>query len=117
MGQTALLILTSSSGYVDELIERQGIDSKLTVFAIVFALGTSFCMVNFIDSVPFWIGIHTTVLLSLTAKRWQKHCAKHVGVKNLESVERLGAINVLCNDKTVTSTANIMTVQHACYYD
>ena len=47
MGQTALLILASGSGYVDELIERQGKDLKLTVFAIVF------CMVNFIDNVPF----------------------------------------------------------------
>ena len=53
----------------------------------------------------------------MTAKKWQKHCAKHVRVKHLESVEGLGAIGVLCNNKTGTLTANIMTVQHVCYYD
>ena len=76
---------------------------------------------NFIDSVSFWIGIQAAILSSLTAQKRQTNCAIHVGVNNLESVERLGAIGILCNNKVGTLTTNIMTVQcylshHVCDY-
>ena len=82
----------------------------LTVFAIFLTLGTSFFIMKFIDRVPFWI-----VVLSSTTKKWQKNDARHVGLKNLESIERLGTIHALRNNETDTSTTNIKTVQHVCY--
>lgn len=44
IGQTALL--ASSSDHDDEPIGRQSKDSMLTVFAIVFAFGIRFFVVN-----------------------------------------------------------------------
>lgn len=43
--------------------------------------------------------------------------AKKVRIKNLQSVERLGTIDDLCNKETGTLTTSIMTVQHWCDYD
>ena len=53
-----------------------------------------------------------TVSLAITA---QKMLKRNVMVKNLQSVETLGAITCICSDKTGTLTKNKMTVVHVFY--
>ena len=50
-----------------------------------------------------------TISLTLTAK---KMLAIGVLVRNLEIIETLGAVNVICSDKTGTLTCNRITVSH-----
>ena len=53
-----------------------------------------------------------TVSLAITAK---KMLSNNIMVKNLQSVETLGAITCICSDKTGTLTKNKMTVVHVFY--
>lgn len=53
-----------------------------------------------------------TVTLALTA---HKLFLKNVMVKNMKSIETLGAITCICSDKTGTLTQNRMTVVHLWY--
>ena len=53
-----------------------------------------------------------TVSLAITAKKMLNY---NIMVKNLQSVETLGAITCICSDKTGTLTKNKMTVVHVFY--
>eukprot|EP00919_Chromeraceae_sp_WS-2016_P036271 GHVR01086104.1.p1 GENE.GHVR01086104.1~~GHVR01086104.1.p1 ORF type:complete len:461 (+),score=101.22 GHVR01086104.1:778-2160(+) len=65
-----------------------------------------------VANVPEGLLVTVTVALTLTAKNM---AVKNVLVKNVETVETLGAVTVICSDKTGTLTQNRMTVRHAIY--
>ena len=72
----------------------------------IFALGI------IVANVPEGLMSTVTISLAITA---QKMLKKNVLVKNLQSVETLGAITCICSDKTGTLTQNKMTVVHLWY--
>lgn len=99
----------------------------INIMAIVaFTLGITFFILAFfngytwIEAIVFMIGIvvanvpegllpQMTVALTLTAQRMLK---LGVLVSNLEIIETLGAVDIICSDKTGTLTCNRMTVSH-----
>ena len=99
------------------------------ISGIALGIGITFLIISLamgydaIDSVVFMIGIivanvpegllaTVTVALTITAL----HMAdKYVLVKNVETVETLGAVTAIASDKTGTLTQNRMTVVHAVY--
>ena len=93
------------------------------LLGIIFFILSMFNGFTWIQSVAFAIGIivanvpegllsQLVVTLALTAKNLQK---VDVLVSNLEIIETLGAITVICSDKTGTLTCNRMTVSHVVY--
>ena len=97
-----------------------GIAITIGIIFLILALVRGY---NAIEAVVFMIGIivanvpegllpQMTVALTLTAKKMQK---KNVVVTNLEIIETLGAVSVICSDKTGTLTCNRMTVSHLSY--
>ena len=72
----------------------------------IFALGI------IVANCPEGLLSTVTVSLAITAK---KMLTKNIMVKNLQSVETLGAITCICSDKTGTLTKNKMTVVHVFY--
>jgi len=64
--------------------------------------------------VPEGLPIAVTTTLTIIARTMKKSM---VLCKSLSVVETLGAINVLCSDKTGTLTKNQMSVTTACIYD
>ncbi|XP_050685927.1 sodium/potassium-transporting ATPase subunit alpha-like isoform X2 [Eriocheir sinensis] len=71
--------------------------------AFVFLVGI------FVANIPEGLLVTVAVCLSLAAKRMAlENCL----IKNLEAVETLGSISVICTDKTGTLTQNRMTVAH-----
>eukprot|EP00331_Platyophrya_macrostoma_P012587 CAMPEP_0176430802 /NCGR_PEP_ID=MMETSP0127-20121128/14454_1 /TAXON_ID=938130 /ORGANISM="Platyophrya macrostoma, Strain WH" /LENGTH=1107 /DNA_ID=CAMNT_0017812729 /DNA_START=26 /DNA_END=3349 /DNA_ORIENTATION=+ len=71
--------------------------------AIVYVIGVV------IANVPEGLLPQITVALTLTAKRMLE---RGVLVSNMEIIETLGAVTVICSDKTGTITCNRMTVSH-----
>lgn len=57
-------------------------------------------------SIPAGLAIVTTLTLAITMRRLEK---KGIHITRLSSAERLGAVNVICTDKTGTLTENEMT--------
>lgn len=74
--------------------------------AIVYVIGVV------IANVPEGLLPQITVCLTLTAKRMLE---RGVLVSNMEIIETLGAVTVICSDKTGTITCNRMTVSHLYY--
>ncbi len=94
-----------------------------SVLGISFFIGALTNGYTIIESIVFLIGIvvsnvpegllpELTVALTLTAKRMLKN---NVLVNNLEIIETLGAVTVICSDKTGTLTCNRMSVSHLVY--
>jgi magnesium-transporting ATPase (P-type) len=94
-----------------------------SVLGISFFIGALTNGYTIIESIVFLIGIvvsnvpegllpELTVALTLTAKRMLKN---DVLVNNLEIIETLGAVTVICSDKTGTLTCNRMSVSHLVY--
>lgn len=113
----------------DTLMKHE-IHRLIHIMAIVaFTLGITFFILAFfngytwIEAVIFMIGIvvanvpegllpQMTVALTLTAQRM---LTLGVLVTNLEIIETLGAVDIICSDKTGTLTCNRMTVSHVVY--
>lgn len=109
---------------------KHEIHRLIKIMAIVaFTLGIAFFILalfngyTWIEAVIFMIGIvvanvpegllpQLTVALTLTAQRMLK---LGVLVSNLEIIETLGAVDIICSDKTGTLTCNRMTVSHVVY--
>ena len=102
----------------------------ICIMAIVaFTLGIAFFVLalfngyTWIEAIVFMIGIvvanvpegllpQITVALTLTSQRMLK---LGVLVSNLDIIETLGAVDIICSDKTGTLTCNRMTVSHVVY--
>ena len=113
-----------------ETLMKHEVHRLIKIMAIVaFSLGIAFFILallngyNWIEAIVFMIGIvvanvpegllpQMTVALTLTAQRM---LAKKVLVSNLEIIETLGAVDVICSDKTGTLTCNRMSVSHVVY--
>jgi sodium/potassium-transporting ATPase subunit alpha len=120
---------TTSVEHPDTLMKRQIRRLIFILGAFAIALGVLFLILSllsgytWIESVLFLISIivanvpegllpQLTVALSITAKRLQH---RGVLVSNLEIIETLGAVTVICSDKTGTLTCNRMTATHVVY--
>ncbi len=77
---------------------------QLLLFSIALSLGLT----------PEALPAVTTFALSQGALLLAKH---NVVVKRLSAIEDLGAITILCTDKTGTLTENKMSVEHVAYAD
>ncbi|RYD77759.1 MAG: hypothetical protein EOP84_15150, partial [Verrucomicrobiaceae bacterium] len=113
-----------------ETLMKHEIHRLINIMAVVaFSLGISFFILalfngyTWIEAIVFMIGIvvanvpegllpQMTVALTLTAQRMLK---LGVLVSNLEIIETLGAVDIICSDKTGTLTCNRMTVSHVVY--
>ena len=127
MGKIANLASDAGSG---ETTLQKEIDRFIKLIAcIAVGLGVFFFILgvimgyNIITNFIFALGIvvancpegllsTVTVSLAITA---QKMLSNNIMVKNLQSVETLGAITCICSDKTGTLTKNKMTVVHVFY--
>jgi sodium/potassium-transporting ATPase subunit alpha len=113
----------------DTLMKHE-IHRLINIMAVVaFTLGIAFFILAFlngytwIEALVFMIGIvvanvpegllpQMTVALTLTAQRMLE---LGVLVSNLEIIETLGAVDIICSDKTGTLTCNRMSVSHVAY--
>lgn len=69
----------------------------------------AFCIGIIVANVPEGLLSQLVVSLAIVAKKLKK---KNVLVTNLEIIETLGAVTIICSDKTGTLTCNRMTVAH-----
>ena len=91
-----------------KLLNRSILNLKL----LLVSLGRSTNKYVFLFLLSQGLVATVAVSLSLTAK---KMASRNVNVKDLESIETLGATSAICSDKTGTLTQNIMTVSHVFY--
>lgn len=73
--------------------------SKMLIFAVALTVST----------IPNSLPIIVTVSLSMGTKRLAK---KNMLIKKLPAAESLGAVTIICSDKTGTITKNQMTITH-----
>lgn len=67
-----------------------------------------------VAAIPEALGSIVTIVLSMST---QKMVKENAIIKNLNSVESLGCVSVICSDKTGTLTQNKMTPQTIYFYD
>ncbi|AOY74518.1 cation-translocating P-type ATPase [Clostridium formicaceticum] len=83
-------------------------------FAQVLMMGVTF----FLGAIPEGLPITVTTCMVLSVRRMAK---KNAVVRHLKAVENLGAVDVVCCDKTGTLTLNEMTVRKiytdGCFYN
>ena len=121
--------LASDAGNSETTLQREINRFIKLVACIAVGLGLFFFILgvimgyNIITNFIFALGIvvancpegllsTVTVSLAITAKKMLQH---KIMVKNLQSVETLGAVTCICSDKTGTLTKNKMTVVHVFY--
>lgn len=120
---------TTQIGRPDTLLKHE-LHRFINIMAIVaFSVGITFFILavtngySWLEAIVFMIGIivanvpegllpQMTVALTLTAQRMLK---LGVLVSNLEIIETLGAVDIICSDKTGTLTCNRMSVSHVVY--
>lgn len=97
----------------------------MVICGIVFCLNLFFAKLTVIDSlmiavalavaaIPEALSSIVTIVLSMST---QKMVNENAIIKNLNSVESLGCVSVICSDKTGTLTQNQMTPQTIYIYD
>lgn len=97
----------------------------MIISAIVFVLNLFLAKLTIIDSlmiavalavaaIPEALSSIVTIVLSMST---QKMVQENAIIKNLNSVESLGCVSVICSDKTGTLTQNKMTPQTIYIYD
>jgi sodium/potassium-transporting ATPase subunit alpha len=117
--------LTSAVAEVFSPLQREIIRVTRIVAAIAVTLGILFFTLGFLIGRGFWHnflfaigiiianvpeGLLPTVTLSL-AMGSQRMAKRNALIKNLNSVETLGSVSVICSDKTGTLTQNRMEVK------
>lgn len=89
----------------------------ISICAIVLAMNVFFAHEDILDAlmiavalavaaIPEALGSIVTIVLSIST---QKMAKEHAIIKNLNSVESLGCVSIICSDKTGTLTQNKMT--------
>ncbi len=91
----ALIIIVLISGTIQGTISF----TKMLLFALALTVST----------IPNSLPIIVTVSLSMGAKRLAK---KNMLIKRLPAAESLGAVTIICSDKTGTITKSQMTITH-----
>ena len=97
----------------------------MIICAIVFALNLFLAKLTILDSlmiavalavaaIPEALSSIVTIVLSMST---QKMVKENAIIKNLNSVESLGCVSVICSDKTGTLTQNKMSPQTIYIYD
>ena len=105
---------------VTRLVAAIAVASGMSFFAVGYMIGRSFWD-NFLFAVGIIIanvpeGLLPTVTLSL-AMGSRRMARRNALVKNLNAVEALGSIDLICTDKTGTLTQNRMTVRELQSFD
>ena len=67
-----------------------------------------------VAAIPEALGSIVTIVLSMSTQKMVKDNAI---IKNLNSVESLGCVSIICSDKTGTLTQNKMTIQSVYFYN
>ncbi|KNC83072.1 hypothetical protein SARC_04665 [Sphaeroforma arctica JP610] len=124
-GKTAAMLNTGNElGSLQKILLRLmvilvGLSVTLCVSAFIFLMvmgqdfkeSISFTVVVLVASIPIAIEIVTTATLAIGSRALSEHGAI---VSNLQAIEGMAGMNILCSDKTGTLTLNKMVIQDDC---